>query len=68
VWRFRQETAERAIESELTDLVAFGRPYINNPDLVERFKNKRHLSQDLHMDLFYTGDEKGYTDYPLYKH
>ena len=62
-----KESGESAIESGLTDLVAFGRPFINNPDLVERFKNNWPLSQDLKMDLFYTADEKGYTDYPFYK-
>lgn len=64
---YDKETAEKAIESGLTDLVAFGRPYINNPDLVERFKNDWPLSQNLNADLFYTADEKGYTDYPFYK-
>lgn len=64
---FNKESAETAIESGLTDLVAFGRPFINNPDLVERFKNNWPLSQNLNMDLFYTADEKGYTDYPFYK-
>ena len=33
--------------SGLGDLVAFGRPFINNPDLVERFKNNWPLSKDL---------------------
>lgn len=64
---YDMETAEQAIENGLTDLVAFGRPYINNPDLVQRFKNDWPLSQDLNPDLFYTADEKGYTDYPSYK-
>jgi N-ethylmaleimide reductase len=64
---FDKETAETAIESGLADLAAFGRPFINNPDLVERFENNWPLSQDLNMDLFYTADEKGYTDYPFYK-
>ena len=64
---FSEETAEKAIESGLTDLVAFGRPFINNPDLVNRFKNNWPLSQVLKMDLFYSADEKGYTDYPVYK-
>jgi len=64
---YDKERAESDIQSGLCDLVAFGRPFINNPDLVERFKNNWALSQDLHMDLFYTSDEKGYTDYPLYK-
>ncbi|WP_339920715.1 alkene reductase [uncultured Flavobacterium sp.] len=64
---YNQETAEVAIASGLADLVAFGRPFINNPDLVERFKNNWPLSQNLNADLFYTADEKGYTDYPLYR-
>jgi N-ethylmaleimide reductase len=29
-------------------------------------KNNWPLSQDLHLDLLYTGDEHGYTDYPLH--
>jgi N-ethylmaleimide reductase len=62
-----QESAEKDIESGLCDLVAFGRPFINNPDLVKRFKNKWALSKDLHMNLFYTADEKGYINYPVYK-
>jgi N-ethylmaleimide reductase len=64
---FNQESAETAIQSGLADLVAFGRPFINNPDLVARFKNYWPLSQDLNVDLFYTADGKGYTDYPSYK-
>ena len=64
---YNQETAEVAIASGLADLVAFGRPFINNPDLVERFKNNWPLSQNLNADLFYTADEKGYTDYPRYR-
>jgi len=59
--------AEADLNSHLCDLVAFGRPFINNPDLVERFKNNWPLSQDLKMDLFYTADEKGYTDYPIHE-
>lgn len=60
------EKAENDIESGLTDFVAFGRPFINNPDLVERMKNYWPLSENLNMDLFYTADEKGYTDYPVH--
>ena len=63
---YEKERAEADIESGLGDLVAFGRPFINNPDLVERFKNNQALSADLKMDLFYSADEKGYTDYPVY--
>ena len=64
---YDKERAEADIQSGLGDLVAFGRPFINNPDLVERFHNNLPVSQDLKMDLLYTADEKGYTDYPFYK-
>lgn len=64
---YDKESAEAELENGLADLIAFGRPFINNPDLVDRFKNNIPLSQDLNMDLFYTADEKGYTDYPVYK-
>lgn len=63
---YNKERAEADIQSGLGDLVAFGRPFINNPDLVERFKNDWPLSKDLKMDMFYTPDEKGYTDYPFH--
>jgi N-ethylmaleimide reductase len=64
---YDKERAEADIENGLGDLVAFGRPFINNPDLVDRLRNDSPLSQDLKMDLFYTADEKGYTDYPVFK-
>jgi len=64
---YDKERAETDIENGLGDLVAFGRPFINNPDLVDRLKNDWPLSQELKTDLFYTADEKGYTDYPIYK-
>ena len=63
---YDKERAESDIESGLGDLVAFGRPFINNPDLVERFRNNWPLTSDLNMDLFYSADEKGYTDYPVF--
>ena len=59
--------AEADLESGLADLIAFGRPFINNPDLVERLKNNWPLAKNLHMDLFYSADAKGYTDYPAHK-
>jgi N-ethylmaleimide reductase len=63
---FDKSRAEVDLQNGLCDLVAFGRPFINNPDLVNRIKNDLPLSQDLKMDLFYSADEKGYTDYPTY--
>lgn len=64
---YNKETADEELMSGIADIVAFGRPFINNPDLVERLKNGWPLSQDLNFDAFYTPDEKGYTDYPMYK-
>jgi N-ethylmaleimide reductase len=64
---YDKEKAEADLENGLADLIAFGRPFINNPDLVERMANNWPLSQTLHMDLFYNDDEKGYTDYPFYE-
>jgi N-ethylmaleimide reductase len=46
------------------DLVAFGRPFIANPDLLQRFMNDIPLNNP-DPNSFYTADEKGYTDYPL---
>jgi N-ethylmaleimide reductase len=63
---YNKEKAEADLESGLADLIAFGRPFINNPDLVERMANNWPLSIDLKMDLFYTADKEGYTDYPVY--
>ena len=64
---FDSDKAEAALGSSLCDIVGFGRPFINNPDLVNRMKNNYPLSTDLKMDLFYSNDEKGYSDYPTYK-
>jgi len=50
------------IESGLADLVAFGRPYISNPDLVERFRSGAPLA-DGDPSTYYDGGESGYTDY-----
>ena len=44
------------------DLVAFGRPFISNPDLVEKLRSERPLTAP-DFDTFYTPGEKGYTDY-----
>ena len=44
------------------DLVAFGRPFISNPDLVEKLRNDSPLASP-DFNTFYTPGEKGYTDY-----
>jgi N-ethylmaleimide reductase len=64
---YNLEKAENDLKANKCELVAFGRPFLNNPDLVERFKNGWPLSQELDFNLFYTPGEKGYTSYPAYK-
>lgn len=61
---FDKNSAEDTLNSGLANIIAFGRPFINNPDLVQRLKNNLPLSQDLKMDLFYAADATGFTDYP----
>jgi len=61
---FDTNTAESVIEANKGDLVAFGRPFISNPNLVEKLKTGAKLI-DADMTTFYTPGEKGYTDYPL---
>ena len=64
---YNKERAEEAVESGIADLVAFGRPFINNPDLPLRMKYGWPLNQELDFATFYTNSEKGYTDYPMYE-
>lgn len=63
---YSRERAQTDITEGYADLIAFGRPFINNPDLVARFTAGNALSTDLQMETFYTPGEKGYTDYPMY--
>ena len=56
--------AAEALSSASSDLVAFGAPYIANPDLVERFALNAHLNEP-DESAFYGGDERGYIDYPF---
>lgn len=63
---YDKERAEADIESGLCNLIAFGRPFINNPDLVQRFENNWQLARLSTMDLFYTPGENGYTNYPTH--
>ena len=63
---YTREDAEQRIASGDADLAAFGRPYITNPDLVERFKNDWPLNPSEDMSLWYTSGPEGYTDYPPY--
>lgn len=55
-----------AIASAHADVIAYGVPFLANPDLVERYKTNAPLNQ-ANESTFYGGDEKGYTDYPFLK-
>ena len=60
-------TREMAIEARANnsaDLIAFGKAFICNPDLVERLRRNAPLN-DLDANTLYGGDEHGYTDYPF---
>lgn len=59
-----REKAEALLTSGAADLVAFGRPALSTPDLMERLQKDAPLNPP-DMDTFYTPGEKGYTDYPV---
>jgi 2,4-dienoyl-CoA reductase-like NADH-dependent reductase (Old Yellow Enzyme family) len=60
---FTRETAEAALASGEADAVAFGRLFIANPDLVERFRRGAPLNEPK-PETFYAPGPAGYTDYP----
>ncbi len=60
---FTRETAEQVIGAGEADAVAFGKPFIANPDLPERLRAHAPLNEQ-RPDLFYAQGSEGYTDYP----
>lgn len=60
---FDRDTAESALAAKQADLIAFGRPFLANPDLVARMRANAALNAP-DMSTFYTPGAKGYTDYP----
>jgi len=60
---FTLETGNRALAEDWADAIAFGVPFISNPDLPERFRRNGPLNQPEEAS-FYGGAEQGYTDYP----
>ena len=63
---YDQAMGEKVLEDGLADAVAYGRLFISNPDLVERFKQGVELNA-YNRATFYGGNEAGYTDYPSLK-
>lgn len=56
------EAAEEVLKAGFADLTAFGRPFLGNPDFVERIKEEAFMN-DFDPDMLYTSDSEGYTDY-----
>jgi N-ethylmaleimide reductase len=59
---FDAERAEAELEKGNADLIAFGRPFISNPDLPRKMQEGIPLLASDH-NTFFTPGEKGYTDY-----
>lgn len=59
------ELANEALKKNEADAIAFGVPFLANPDLVHRFQHKLPLNEP-DFATFYTKGAKGYTDYPTY--
>jgi N-ethylmaleimide reductase len=62
-----QETAEAAIQDGNADLIAFGRDFISNPDLVQRFAYGWPLNPPAEQQIWYSFEEEGYTDFPIFQ-
>lgn len=63
---YTREDAEARLEAGAADMAAFGRPYLSNPDLVERFRSGWPLTPFEDMSHWYTSGPEGYIDYPSY--
>jgi N-ethylmaleimide reductase len=61
---YDQASAEKALLDGRADLIAFGRPFIANPDLPARLYGN-HALNDADGSRFFGGDAKGYIDYPV---
>jgi 2,4-dienoyl-CoA reductase-like NADH-dependent reductase (Old Yellow Enzyme family) len=63
---FNQDSAEAALRAGTADLVAFGQPFVANPDLVARMAHGWPLAQADRATLYGLHGARGYTDYPQY--
>lgn len=61
---YTPDSAAEAIAHGDADLISFGRPYLSNPDLVERIRRHAPLAPEAPKDTWYGGGAKGYTDFP----
>jgi N-ethylmaleimide reductase len=63
---YTKETAEESIAARHADMIAFGRHFITNPDLPERFRNNWPVNPAEDMSRWHTSGPEGYTDYAPY--
>ena len=63
---YSQAKAEAAIAAGHADVIAFGRLFLSNPDLVERFTNGWKLNPPADTKVWSAPGPKGYTDFPFY--
>ena len=63
---YTQERADEILDKGYADLVAFGRPFVSNPDLVSRLENNYEFS-GLDGTTLFGGNEFGYIDYPMFE-
>jgi len=61
---YTQQKADKLLAAGLVDLVAFGRPFVSNPDFVYRLKNNLPLANIADPATLFGGSQVGYTDYP----
>jgi N-ethylmaleimide reductase len=61
-----REEAQAALDTGLVDQIAFGRPYIGNPDLAERLQNGWPLTVADRSTYYTRRGEAGFTDFPTY--
>ena len=61
---YTRESGEATVARGSADAIVYGRPYIANPDLVERFAKQAPLNE-VNVDRLYGGGADGYSDYPI---
>jgi len=62
---YDRDKAQTAITDGVVDMVAFGVPFLENPDIVRRYQENLPLNE-ADQSTFYGGHDVGYTDYPFY--
>ncbi|MDH5348281.1 MAG: alkene reductase, partial [Nitrospira sp.] len=60
---YTRESGKSTVARGAADAIVYGRPYIANPDLVERFAKQAPLNE-VNVDRLYGGGADGYSDYP----